>query len=175
MRESNAVVAGQIRPRAFVSILVAIFVVAWGMLTVLVVLQDRMIDAQSGLIHTLIAKNAISAEIKTIAQRNGKASAAKPTQKRSSAQNASSSDSKSTDSAVQSFSSKTPSVQVPLSQAPLSQVPLSEDSSQAPSSQVKPKSSDKNGRSSRKMRSPFSRPPAEITDPSDRRRVSISI
>jgi hypothetical protein len=175
VKESNAAVAGQLKPRVFVSVLVAVFVTAWGMLTVLVVLQDRMIDAQSSLIHTLFEKNALRSQINPVAQRSGKTSKATPAQKRSSGQNATSGASKN-DSEIQSFSAKTPSVQVPLSQAPLSQVPLSEDSSsQAPSSQVKPKSGDKSGRSSRKMRSPFSRPPAEITDPSDRRRVSISI
>jgi hypothetical protein len=180
VRELNAAATGQIKPRAFVSVLVAVFIVAWGMLTVLVVLQDRMIDAQSSLIHTLFARNAVGSEVRSIAQRNGKPLAARPAKKASAASNANSSGNQS-DSAIQSFPAGTPSVQVPRSQAPLSQVPLSEDSSsqaplsQAPSSQVKPKSGDKTGRSSRKMRSPFSRPPAEITDPSDRRRVSISI
>ena len=148
-------------------VLCALFVIAWGLLTVLIVLQDRMIDAQRDLIHTISKERAEQATLKSVALRNEQLPAQKRSAKRSNTKTADADDAQAKSS--QALPGKS-------AQAPLSQVPLSENaSSQAPSTQVKPKSGDKSGRSSRKLRSPFSRPPAEITDPSDRRRVAISI
>jgi len=155
--------------RSLLPVFTVVFVIAWGMLTVLIVLQDRMIDAQRDLIHVLFKDNVHEAALKSVSGQNRKATENKNASKRPDAQFATERDADGQRSIAQSLPDKS-------AQAPLSQVPLREDaSSQAPSSQVKPKSGDKSGRSSRKMRSPFSRPPAEITDPSDKRRVSISI
>jgi hypothetical protein len=134
---------------------------------VLIVLQDRMIDAQRDLIHVLFRENVQQAKLKAVSQQNAKAASASKSNAKRSAGVATPQADKDVSPEMAGKNSNP---------APLSQVPLSQDSSsQAPSSQVKPKSGDKSGRSSRKMRSPFSRPPAEITDPSDQRRVSISI
>jgi len=163
-------VAGRGRSRGVLPVLTVVFIIAWGMLTVLIVLQDRMIDAQRDLIHAMFKDNVHQAALTPVARKNEKRAVQnKRGSQRSNAQTADEHDADSQSSVAQSLPGKS-------AQAPLSQVPLSEDaSSRAPSSQVKPKSGDKSGRSSRKMRSPFSRPPAEITDPSDKRRVSISI
>lgn len=154
------------KSRRMVAALAVVCVIAWAFMALLIVLQDRMIDAQGDLIHVLFRENVQQAKLKAVAQQNGRAAAPK-----SSAKRPSSSVSPQTDKDVAPEMAGKSSTQSPLSQVPLSQ----DSSSQAPSSQVKPKSGDKSGRSSRKMRSPFSRPPAEITDPSDQRRVSISI
>src|SRR5437773_10989823 len=152
-------VAGRGKFRRLLPVLTAVFVIAWGMLTVLIVLQDRMIDAQRDLIHAMFKDNVRQAAVMPVARKNEKPTTQKTGSKRSSIQTADEQDAEGQSSIAQSLPGKS-------AQAPLSQVPLREDaSSQAPSSQVKPKSGDKSGRSSRKMRSPFSRPPAEITGP----------
>jgi len=155
--------------RSLLPVFTVVFVIAWGMLTVLIVLQDRMIDAQRDLIHVMFKDDARQAELRSVARKNEKPTTQKRGSKRSSVQTADEQDADGQSAVAQSLPGKS-------AQAPLARVPLSEDAlSQAPSSQVKPKSGDKSGRGSRKMRSPFSRPPAEITDPSDKRRVSVSI
>jgi hypothetical protein len=171
MSQTAAGADGRSSRKTLLPLLSVVFVIAWGMVTLLIVLQDRMIDAQRDLIHVLFKDNVREVAMKTVVRQNGKTTAqSKPGTKRSD-----------NHSAVQQQEdqnsvAQVPSVKIPSAQVPLSQVPLSEDaSSRPPSSQVKPKSGDKSGRNSRKMRSPFSRPPAEITDPSDQRRVSISI
>lgn len=155
--------------RSLLPVLTAVFVIAWAMLTVLIVLQDRMIDAQRDLIHVLFKDNLRQVELKSVARQSGKT----PAQNKQGSRH---SKSQETDGHEADEQIATAQPVPGKSAASLAPVPLSEDAlSQAPSSQVKPKSGDKSGRSSRKMRSPFSRPPAEITDPSDKRRVSISI
>lgn len=158
--------------KTLLPVLSMLFLIAWGMVTVLIVLQDRMIDAQRDLIHVLFKDNVREVAMKSPGSQNGKNAAQnKGGAKRSGGHRDTQQDQEDQNSVAQ-----VPSANIPSAQAPLSQVPLSEDaSSRPPSSQVKPKSGDKSGRNSRKMRSPFSRPPAEITDPSDQRRVSISI
>jgi len=171
MNQTVAAADGR-RPRGtFLPLLSVLFVIAWGLLTVLIVLQDRMIDAQRDLIPVLFKDNVAEAAMKSAARQIGQTpTQAKPGSKRSNGHSAIQQEQD------QNSVAQVPSANIPSTQAPLSQVPLSEDaSSRPPSSQVKPKSGDKSGRNSRKMRSPFSRPPAEITDPSDQRRVSISI
>jgi hypothetical protein len=165
-------VAGRRFRKTLLPLLSVLFVIALGLLALLIVLQDRMIDAQRDLIHVLLKDNMREVAMKSAARQNGKATAqTKPGSKRSTSHNAVQQDEEDQNSIAQ-----VPSANIPSAQVPLSQVPLSEDaSSRPPSSQVKPKSGDKSGRNSRKMRSPFSRPPAEITDPSDQRRVLISI
>ena len=158
--------------KTLLPVLSVLFLIAWGMVTVLIVLQDRMIDAQRDLIHVLFKDNVREVAMKSAASQNGKS----PAQNKGGAKRAGGRRDTQQDQEDQNSVAQVPSANIPSAQAPLSQVPLSEDaSSRPPSSQVKPKSGDKSGRNSRKMRSPFSRPPAEITDPSDQRRVSISI
>jgi hypothetical protein len=171
MSEMAAGANGRRQRKTLLPLLSVVFVIAWGMVTVLIVLQDRMIDAQRDLIHVLFKDNVREVAMKSAIRQN-----AKPTAQTKHGSNRSDSHIAVQPEEDQNSVAQVPTVKTPSAQVPLSQVPLSEDaSSRPPSSQVKPKSSDKSGRNSRKMRSPFSRPPAEITDPSDQRRVSISI
>ena len=157
--------------KTLLPVLSVLFLIAWGMVTVLIVLQDRMIDAQRDLIHVLFKDNVRQVAMKSASQ-NGKSAA----QNKGGAKRPGGRRDTQQDQEDQNSVAQVPSANIPSAPAPLSQVPLSENAlSQPPSSRVKPKSGDKSGRNSRKMRSPFSRPPAEITDPSDQRRVSISI
>lgn len=163
MNEMVAAVAGR-RPRTLVPVLTALFVIAWGLLILLVFMQDRMIDAQSDLIHTFFNQGQPLAPAKAThvngwtASKTGAKLSARKTKTIAE------------DNQVQLPSEKS------SAKGSVSQIPLSERASvQSPSSQEKPKPAGRTGRSSRKMRSPFSPPPAEITDPSDQRRVSITI
>jgi len=158
MNEMVAAVAGR-RPRTLVPLLATVFIVAWALLTVLVVLQDRMIDAQAALIQTFFNQSVSRARP---AHLNGKAVAKSPE--------------KQAHGALKSHVAVPAPVPSERSSSTVSQMPLSESASAtSPSSQVKTKAADKSGRSTRKARSPFSPPPAEITDPSDQRRVLNSI
>jgi hypothetical protein len=172
MNQTVSSAGGRSSRKTLLPLLSVLFLIAWAMVTMLIVLQDRMIDAQRDLIHVLFKDNVREVSMKSASRQNGKNTAQnKGSAKRCGAHGAAQQDQEDQNSVAQ-----VPSAKIPSTQAPLSQVPFSQDAvSQPPSSQVKPKSGDKSGRNSRKMRSPFSRPPAEITDPSDQRRVSISI
>lgn len=172
MNQTVSSAGGRRSRKSLLPLLSVLFLIAWAMVTMLIVLQDRMIDAQRDLIHVLFKDNVREVSMKSASRQNGRSTAQnKGGAKRSGAHSAAHQDQEDQNAVAQ-----VPSANIPSTQAPLSQVPLSQDAvSQPPSSQVKPKSGDKAGRNSRKMRSPFSRPPAEITDPSDQRRVSISI
>lgn len=164
MNEMVAAVAAR-RPRTMVPLLTAIFVIAWALLTLLVVMQDRMIDAQAAVIHTFLNQS-VSRRFATPLHVNG--SAAKKTAQRQATPKV---------RVGKALTAIVPEPGKPDSaDTPISQIPLSERASaQSPSTQVRPKAGDKSGRSMRKGRSPFSPPPVEITDPSDQRRVLNSI
>ncbi len=151
--------------------LMVCFVVGWGLLGMLVVLQDHAIDAQRELI-TLLLQDLHTGLTTSIGHRGASvpvvmkpgAAAQVPSNQLPSQQ-------------VQQQS--TPSYQVPLSQVPA--VPSSKVPSQGkglsrtPSSQGKSAEGANPGRSSRKAAKPLPvRPPAEITDPSDMRRVKFA-
>jgi hypothetical protein len=143
--------AERIRKFTFLPLLVFLLAVSYGLLTMLLVLQDRTIDAQSDLIHLLFKQRRLNA----IAAQNRQTTIGKnyPRQESGAAHAPS-----------PPFSSKIPSAQVP-----------SQSASPSPSSQEKA-SAAKRGKSQHKAgrRSPF-RPPAEVTDPSDMRRTLFSI
>lgn len=144
-------------------VMLALVLIVFGLLTFLVVLQDRTIDAQRDVIH-LLYKDRGRPAVKPSA---GQIHTSQPTKVQAPAtQNPS----------AQVQSDKTPSEQVQSSQiqTPSSQVPLSEKAAETPASQQK-KSMTKPSHSARKSHKAPSPPPAEITDPSDMRRVSISI
>ncbi len=140
------------KPRqTMLPLLVVLFLISYVLLTSLVVLQNRTIDSQSSLIHVLFKDNfALVAKAglhrMQAAQSNQKAVAA-PSVQAPSHQT----------SSTQAMSGTTPSTQVPVIQA-------------------KPDVSAKAGQKSRKVQKALpSRPPAEVTDPSDMRRTSFSI
>jgi hypothetical protein len=139
-------------------LLVILFLISYVLLTMLVVLQDRTIDSQRGLIHLLFKDNLHLVATKIGLHKNPMARANQNT-----AQNS---------VPVQTPSAQVPSTQVPAVQVPATQTP----SAQVPVIQAKPEASARAGQKSRKSQKALpSRPPVEVTDPSDMRRVSISI
>lgn len=145
------------KPRqTMLPLLVVLFLISYVLLTTLVVLQNRTIDSQSALIHVLFKDNfslvtKIGLHRVQAARLNQKASASPAVQH--------------------------PSTQIPLTQAPSTQALTSTTpSTQVPVIQAKPDVSAKAGQKSRKVQKALpSRPPAEVTDPSDMRRVTFSI
>ena len=159
--------------------LMVCFVVGWGLLTVLVVLQDHAIDAQRELIQLLLQDlhKGLTTSVAyhtgasvPVVLKQGEASAAEVT-----GSNAPSVQVPSKQLPSQQVQSQsTPSLQVPA--VPSSKVPSQgKGLSRTPSSQGKNAAGANPGRSSRKAAKPLPvRPPAEITDPSDMRRVKLS-
>jgi len=141
-------------------LLVVLFLISYVLLTTLVVLQDRTIDSQRGLIHLLFKDNLHLVATKIGLRRNP-----------------SNQNTAQTSVPMQSSSAQTPSAQVPSKQVPAVQTPSAQvPSTQVPVIQAKPEASAKAGQKSRKAQKSLpSRPPAEMTDPSDMRRVSFSI
>jgi hypothetical protein len=137
--------------------LMVCFAIGWGLLGLLVVLQDHAIDAQRDLIRLLLQD--LHQGLTTPLGHRSMSSVPVVNAQLPSSQ-------------VQS--QRTPSVQVPA--VPSSKVrPQGKGSSRAPSSQENAARANP-GRSSRLAAKPLPvRPPAEIVDPSDMRRVTFSI
>ena len=173
------------RKRSLLPLLIILFLISYGMLTKLVIDQDRTIDSQRTLIHLLFKDNLHLSALKKAEGR----SQAKASQGTSS-------------NSLQAPSSKLPIIQTPLNQVPLNQVPLNQVPSnnvstsqvpsvkgpstqassekdpliQVPSGKTTAQNSAKTERKSGKAQKPApNRPPAELTDPSDMRRVWIAI
>ena len=164
--------------------LMVCFVIGWGLLTILVVLQDHAIDAQRELIQLLL-QDLHQAVTTSVAHRTGASlpvvlKQVGPSASATASSRASSAPVPSTQLPSQQVQSQgTPSLQVPSHQVPAvpsSKVPSQEKgSSRTPSSQERNAAGATPGRSSRKAAKPLPvRPPAEITDPSDMRRVKFS-
>jgi hypothetical protein len=150
---ATVVTASGRKPRPMLPLLLVLLLTSYGLLTALVVRQSKTINSQRSLIHLLFKDNLHLAAKKT-ATKTGVYDRT-PAQ----AQN-------------QISSSEVPSSQVPSTQIPLIQVPPL----QVPSGKENPRVGTKPGRKSRKAeKAPATRPPAELTDPSDMRRVSIAI
>ena len=127
------------------------FAVAWGLLTILIVLQDHAIDAQRDLIQ-LLMQDLHTALVTSVSHGNPAPVVVKSVQ--------------------------LPDAQVQTKSAPSAQVqskvpPKAKESSRVPSSQGKDAVPGRNSRQA-KEKLPV-RPPAEYTDPSDQRRVMFSI
>ena len=128
-------------------LLVVLFLISYSLLTMLVVEQGRTIDSQRSLIHLLFGDSIRLSATRVAGHQNQAEEKSKPEQDRAQAQ------------------SQAASSQVTQGQAPSAQVP------QNPS---KPQANVRPGRGSRKAQK-AAPPPAEMTDPSDMRRVSFSI
>jgi hypothetical protein len=155
------------KPRhTMLPLLVVLFLISYVLLTMLVVLQDRTIDSQRSLIHSLFSDNLHLVATRVGLHRNQAAhSNQNPAQGKV---------------PKQASSSQTPSTQIPstqANQAPSNQVSAAQTpSTQVPVIRAKPDTSAKSGQKSRKaQKAAPMRPPLEVTDPSDMRRVSISI
>jgi len=155
MNHTVSTAVGRNRKRTMLPLLIFLFVISYGLLTMLVVLQDRTIDAQTDLIH-LLFKESRRLNVVAAAQRNQSSITKRGSQSNS--------------------RTPLPSPQVPNIQAPSSQVSRNQSATQIPSSQEKRQATAKAGKNQHKAdrRSPF-RPPAEMTDPSDMRRTLFSI
>jgi len=139
------------RKRGLLPLLIVLFLISYTLLTTLVVRQDRAIDAQRTLIHLLFKDSLHLTALKAELRKHQAITV---------------------QAAANSIHSQTPSSQTQSSQLPLIQVP----SAQAPSNTTKAQASTKTGRKSRKAQKQApTRPPAELTDPSDMRRVTFSI
>jgi hypothetical protein len=138
---------------------IAIVVVAWGMLTILVVLQDHAIDAQRDLIHLLLQDLHQAVATSAIHPSSGSIALVKKSQLPS--------------KQVQSHS--TPSLQVAPPPSPTVQAP-GKEALNTPLSQEKDTAAATPGKNSRRGGKALPAiPPPEITDPSDMRRVTFSI
>ena len=171
--------------RTMLPFLVVLFLISYGLLTVLVMEQDRTIDSQRSLIHLLFKDN-----VHLSALRGGKNlgyAAGTTTHTQSSQSQLSSSQIP----LIEVPSNQVPSNQVPSNQVPSNQVPSNQASSnRVPDDQVRSKQVPSNqgaasqaktlangkGQKTRKAQKPLPvTPPTEMTDPSDTRRVSFSI
>ena len=153
------------RKRSLLPLLVILFLISYGMLTKLVLEQDRAIDSQRTLIHLLFKDNLHLSALKK-AQGHDQSKASQGT----------------SGSSVQSPSSKISVTQIPPTQVPSVKGPSTQASSekgplaQVPSGKTREQNSAKTDRKSGKAQKPApNRPPAELTDPSDMRRVSVAI
>jgi len=143
-------------------LLVVLFLISYVLLTSLLVLQDGTIDSQRSLIHLLFKDNLRLLATKAGLHRN----------KSTPNQNTAPRSVLSLNPSTQVQSGQTPSTQIPATQTAATQTP----SAQVPVTEAKPEASAKSGRHSRKLQKSLpARPPVEMTDPSDMRRVSISI
>ncbi len=137
-------------------LLVVLFIISYLLLTKLVIEQDKTIDSQRSLIHTLFKDNLYL----SLLHKHDRYLSKKPKSHADSqlqAQNP----------ASQNPASESTSNQVSSPQIPLAQVP---------SSKAGPQANAKNGRRTRKAEKAIpASPPPEPTDPSDQRRVSFSI
>jgi hypothetical protein len=135
------------KKRTMLPLLVVLFLISYSLLTMLVVEQGRTIDSQRSLIHLLFGNSIQLSATRVAGHQNQADEKSKPEQDSAQTQ------------------SQSPSPQVTQGQAPSAQVP------QNPS---KPQANVQAGRGSHKAQKAVP-PPAEMTDPSDMRRVSFSI
>jgi hypothetical protein len=165
----SAAVTGR-RKRTLLPLLVVLFLISYCLLTTLVVEQNKTIDSQRTLIH-LLFKDSLHLSALRKAERQKAQLHPGPGASVSSSQGK-----------VRVPSAKIPVIQVPSTQipsekvssekAPSIQVPLA----QVPSAQVPSgKTNAKTRRKGKTQKQMPNRPPAELTDPSDMRRVWFAI
>ena len=134
-------------------VFVFLFLVSYGLLTMLVVLEDQTIDTQADLIHLLFKESRRWTAIVAHQPFAARQHEAKDNQR-----------------------TQAPPAAVPRIQVPSTQVQQDHKASEIPSSQEKRQANEKPGKNRHKAgrRSPF-RAPDEVTDPSDMRRTLVSI
>lgn len=148
--------AGRKSRVSMLPLLTGLFVISYGMLTTLVVLQDRTIDSQRSLIHVLFQDSLKLSAMKTRPAANAMNKPAKEAAGKS----------------VQAPTSQA----APRQEAQAQVVPDPALPKQIPSAEAKPPVNGKTRNNSRKAEKPLPmRPPAEVTDPSDMRRATFSI
>ena len=145
------------RKHKLLPLLVVLFVISYGLLTTLVVEQNKTIASQRTLIH-LLFKDSLHLSALRKAER----------QKTHAAQGIPASDLQPN---VKAPSAKIPVIQVPQEQVQQEKGP----SAQVPSVKPKQQNGGSNDHKQKAQKKTPNRPPAEVTDPSDMRRVSFSI
>ena len=148
--------------RKMLPLLIILFVISYGLLTRMVVEQSRTINSQRSLIHLLFKDNLhYVAALKAGMHWNHGIHAMPNTDMPN----------------AHAFSSQNGSSQIPLIPVPSEQVRSEQvPSVQVPSNKARSRASAKSDRKLGKAgRQPSTRPPAEMTDPSDMRRVSFAI
>jgi hypothetical protein len=151
--------------RTLLPMLVILFLISYCLLTMLVVEQNRTIDSQRTLIHLLFKDNLQLSSLRKAERQKSKAHASQGTTVGS------------MQSHAQSPSAKIPVIQVPSEKGPSTETP----SNQVQAEKVQSgKATAQNGaktqrRAGKAKQSAPSRPPAELTDPSDMRRVWSTI
>jgi hypothetical protein len=132
-----------------------LFVISYLLLTKLVIEQDKTIDSQNSMIHTLFKDNLYLSQL-----HKRVFSSKRPKSQENSQRQA------------QNPASQNPASESAVNQEASSQIPLA----QVPSNKVGPQANAKSGRRTRKAEKAIpASPPPEPTDPSDQRRVSFSI
>jgi hypothetical protein len=141
--------AGRKKNMSLLPVLVGLFVISYGLLTTLVVLQDRTIDSQRTLIQQLFQD---SVQLSAMKMHH-----ATPAPK-----------------ANPAHAANTPKAPAPQSEN--AQVQPQAVPQQVPSAETQPPMKNKSQKNSKKVeRSHPMQPPAELTDPSDKRRVKYVI
>lgn len=148
--------------RITLPLLVILFLFSYTVLISAVITQGKTIQSQRSLIHLLFKDN-----VHLSALRKG------PAGQRTGAYDGAHNPAQSS----QKDAAQNPSAQVLLNQVPSAQLPLTQvPSAQVPSSKVGPQANTKTDRRTHKAAKPLpAKPPAELTDPSDMRRVAFSI
>jgi len=134
-----------------VPVLTLLFMVAYGMMLMLIVEQARTIETQRNLIRVLFDDSAQLSAMK------GKAAQKQYAESQAKAK------------------AQAPSNQAPSTQAPSSQTKTQDSQAQTPSSQVTPQAGAKSERSAGKIRKPAPlKPPKDTSDDADERRTLIT-
>jgi len=139
------------KKRGWLPLLTVLFLISYGLMTMLIVEQGQTIESQRSLIRELFRDSTELSAMKMKAQQ-----AANAGRTQTSAQNQ-----------TQHSSTQTPSTQTPLAQTPLSQAPLTQAPAiQSPSSQAAPQRRTQNQSEKKHFQMP-SRPASDLGD--DRR------
>jgi hypothetical protein len=152
------------RKRTLLPLLVVLFLISYGLLTKLVIEQDKTIDSQRTLIHLLFKDSVQLSALRKAERKESRAHAGQGTSLNSLPSQA-------------RPDAKIPIIQVPSGKNPSNQVQSNQvQSERVPFGKTREQSGSKAERKAGKAQKPApNRPPAELTDPSDMRRVSVAI
>ena len=160
---ANAVVTGRRkRKHSLLPLLVVLFLISYGLLTNLVLQQDKTIDSQRTLVHLLLKDSLQLSAMRKAERQKGQADPGRRASMNS--------------LQAQAHAPKIPVIHVPsqAQKSPSAQVRSEQvQSEKVPSGKQNGAKTDrKTGKAQKRVPN---RPPAELTDPSDTRRVSVAI
>jgi len=148
------------RKRSLLPLLVVLFLISYGLLTNLVLQQDKTIDSQRKLIHLLFKDSLQLSALRKAERQKGEADPGRRASVNS--------------LQAQVHAPKIPVIQVPSEKGPSAQVRSEQvQAEKVPSGKQNGAKTDrKTGKAQKRLPN---RPPAELTDPSDMRRVWVAI